>query len=94
MCGNPIMVDVTGFPNAAIFEEGPLEESVLSALKNYIRAIESAHSALGPLEIEETISQAVLDEASGVISLVEATQLALFSALRSAGRPVPPPVQS
>jgi hypothetical protein len=72
----------------------PVEEAVLSALRSYAKAIETAQTALVPLGDVEAATQADLDQIGGVIAVVEGTQLTLYSALRSVGRPVPSPIHS
>ena len=67
----------------------PVEETVLIALRSYIKAIETAQTALVPLGDVQAATQAELDQIGGVIAVVEDTQLTLYSALRSVGRPVP-----
>jgi hypothetical protein len=72
----------------------PVEESVLSALRAYIQAVEAAQMVLVPFGKVEAATQAELNQISGVIAVVEHTQLTLFSALRSVGRPVPTPIHN
>jgi hypothetical protein len=72
----------------------PVEEVVLNALRSYVRAIEAAQMALVPFGDASAATQTELDQIGGVIAVVEDTQLALYSALRSVGRPVPSPIHS
>jgi hypothetical protein len=72
----------------------PVEEAVLNALRSYSRAIETARTVLAPLGDIDAATQAELDQIGGVIAVVEETQLTLYSALRSVGRPVPSPLHS
>jgi hypothetical protein len=83
------MTEATTALEDTVSDSPPVEEAVQSALRNYTKAIESAHSVLEPLRDQGTTTQSGLDQISGAIAVVEATQLALFSALRSVGRPVP-----
>ena len=80
--------------DADVSDVPPVEEAVLSALRSYIKAIETAQIALVPFGNVEAATQAELDQIAGVIAVVEDTQLTLFSALRSVGRPVPTPLHS
>jgi hypothetical protein len=88
MTGGPTVTDVD-VPNTA-----PVEEAVLNALRSYVRAIETAQMALVQFGDVQAATQAELDQIGGVIAVVEDTQLTLYSALRSAGRPVPSLIHS
>jgi hypothetical protein len=88
MTESPSLIDVAE-PDAP-----PVEEEVLSALRSYIKAIETAQMALVPFGSVEAATQADLDQIAGVVAVVEDTQLTLYSALRSVGRPVPSPIHS
>ena len=83
------MTETASVIDAAVPDATPVEEAVLNALRSYIKAIETAHTALVPLGDVQAATQAELDQIGGVIAVVEDTQLTLYSALRSVGRPVP-----
>ena len=86
MTESPSVIDV------AVPDVTPVEEAVLNALRSYIKAIETAQTALVPLGDVEAASQAELDQIGGVIAVVEDTQLTLYSSLRSVGTPVSSPI--
>jgi hypothetical protein len=88
------MTETTGVIDVDVPDVTPVEEAVLNALRSYVKAIETAHTALVPLGQVETATQAELDQIGDVIAVVEETQLTLYSALRSVGRPVPSPLHS
>jgi hypothetical protein len=88
MTESPSVIDVD------VPDGTPVEEAVLSALRSYAKAIETAQTALAPLGDVEAATQAELHQIGGVIAAVEDTQLTLYSALRSVGRPVPSPIHS
>ena len=83
------MTETASVIDAAVPDATPVEEAVLNALRSYIKAIETAQTALVPLGDVQAATQAELDQIGGVIAVVEDTQLTLYSALRSVGRPVP-----
>jgi hypothetical protein len=88
------MTESPGIIRVDVPDGSPVEETVLSALRSYTKAIETAQTALAPLGDVEAATQAELDQIGGVIAAVEDTQLTLYSALRSVGRPVPSPIHS
>jgi hypothetical protein len=88
MIGRPRVIDVDA-PNVT-----PVEEAVLNALRSYMKAIETAQMALVQFGDVDAATQAELDQIGSVIAVVEDTQLTLYSALRSAGRPVPSLIHS
>jgi len=91
---NQQMTETASVIDVDVPDVTPVEEAVLIALRSYIRAIETAHTALEPLGDVEAATQTELDQIGGVIAVVEETQLTLYSALRSVGRPVPTPLHS
>jgi hypothetical protein len=89
---NQQMIETASVIDVDVPDVTPVEEPVLNALRSYIKAIETAQTALVPLGDVGAASQAELDQIGGVIAVVEDTQLTLYSALRSVGRPVPSPI--